>query len=270
MNKNETLTLWVSVGAAFFAVMLIYSYTQEKSAELTKNFGTLTSVVVAVESINEMQTIQEDMLDIKEIPENFIQPGHIREIENAVGLVALAPVLKGEQLLKNKIIKPGPETGLSLQVSPGKRAVTLPSDEIRGVAQLLKPGDRVDILAALDVGGSVSQKKYVKTLLQDTVILATGLAVVNELPRIHEEGDDFVRTRNLRLENNFSSVTVEVSPREAQSLIYILATNPSSLFLTLRHPTDNAPVNLRHTEVSHLLGGAIATKRTLSSSKKGR
>ena len=266
MNKNETLTLWISIGAAFFAVMLIYSYTQEKSAELTKNFGALTSVVVAMENINEMQTIEESMLDIKEVPENFTQPGYVKQIEGAVGLVALAPIIKGEQVLNNKIIKPGPETGLSLQVSPGKRAVTLPVDEIRGVAQLLKPGDRVDIVTALNVGGGVSQKKYIKTILQDVVILATGLFVVNELPRIHEEeGDDYIRTRNLRLENKFSSVTVEASPKDAQSLVFILATNPNALFLTLRHPTDNTIVNLRHTEISNLVGGAI---RSISSKKK--
>ena len=267
MNKNETLTLWISVGSALFAVMLIYSYTQKKSAELTKNFGALTTVVVATENVSDMQTVQENMLELKEVPESFTQPGYARQMEEIIGLVALAPILKGEQVLKNKVIKPGPETGLSLQVSPGKRAVTLPTDEIRGVAHLLKPGDRVDIIVALDVGSSgISQKKYIKTLLQDVVILATGVSIVNELPRIHEEieGDDYVYTKNLRTENKFSSVTVEVSPSHAQSLVYILSTNPSSLFMALRHPSDNTPVRLRHTEISHLLG---ATTRTLSSTK---
>ena len=67
------------------------------------------------------------------------------------------------------------------------------------------------------------------------MILATGLSIVNELPRIHEEvdGDDYIYTKNLRTENKFSSITIEVSPSEAQSLVYILSTNPSSLFLSL-------------------------------------
>ena len=56
MNKNETLTLWLSIGAAVFAVMLLYSYTQEKSAQVAQKFGAMTSVVTAVKEIGEMET----------------------------------------------------------------------------------------------------------------------------------------------------------------------------------------------------------------------
>ena len=254
MNKNETLTLWISVGAAIFAVTLLYSYTQEKTAEISKVFGVQTSVVVAVDLIQEMQTVQENMVELRQIPEKFVQPGYARRIEEIVGLVALAPINKGEQILKNKVIKPGPEIGLSLQVSPGKRAVTIPIDETRAVARLLKPGDRVDLVAALDLSAGVAQKRYIKTILQDVVILATGLQIVNELPRIHEEigGEDFIK--NLRAENTFSSVTIELRPEEAQKLIYILSTNPGSLFLTLRHPSDNSHIKLKQVDMSDILG----------------
>lgn len=254
MKKNETLALWASVGAAVFAVILLYSYTQEKSAEITKVFGVQTSIIVAKEDINEMQTLQENMVETIQVPENFVQPGHARQLEEVVGLVALAPISKGEQVLKNKIIRPGPETGLALQVAPGKRAVTIPVDETRGVAKLLNPGDKVDIIAALDLNTGASQKRYIKTLLQDVLILATGQKIVNELPRLHEEiaGEDFIK--NLRAENNFSNVTVEVSPKEAQSIIHLLSTNPGSLFFTLRHPSDNSSPNaLRPIELADIL-----------------
>ena len=257
MNKNEILTLWISVGAAIFAVILIYSYTQEKSAQISKTFGAQTLVVVAAEDINEMQTVQENMVELKQVPESFVQPGFVNQMEDIVGLVALAPISKGEQVLRNKIIKPGLETGLSLQVSPGKRAITLPVDEVRGVAHLIKPGDRVDLLVALDKSSgsrSGGQKRYIKTLLQDVIILATGIRISNELPRIHEEigGEDFIK--NLRTENKFSTITIESDPREVQNLVYILSTNPNSIFLSLRHPTDNGKFNLRPAELVHVLG----------------
>ena len=254
MGKNETLTLWISVGAALFAVVLIYSYTQEKSAEIARTFGVQTSVVVAVSNINEMETVQENMVELKQIPDSFVQPGFAKQIEDVVGLVALAPISKGEQVLQNKVIKPGPETGLSLQISPGKRALTLPVDEVRGVSRLIKPGDRIDIITALDMGDGVSKKRYIKTLLQDVVILASGMEIVNELPRIYEDVGGQGYIKNLRTENKFSTIAVEVTPREAQSLVYILSTNPSSLFFTLRHPSDNEPVSLHHTKLSGLFG----------------
>src|SRR6476620_4537992 len=99
MNQNETRTLWISVGLALFAVFLLYSYTQEKSAELTKKFGAKQRVVVAAVDINEMETIDETMLQVEEKPVDFIQPQAFSDPEEAVGMVALAPIKKDEQVL---------------------------------------------------------------------------------------------------------------------------------------------------------------------------
>jgi len=262
MNRNETLSLWIAVGAALFAAFLIFSYTQEKTKEISRVFGVQTSVVVATQFINEMQTVQEDMVELVQIPQKFVQPGYARQIEDVVGLVALAPIERGEQVLSNKVILPGAETGLSLQVSSGKRAVTIPINANRAVGRLLKPGDRVDMVVAIDLNTGVSQARYIKTLLQDIVILATGLRVTNELPRIHEEigGQDFIK--NLRTENDFSNVTIEASPEDTQKIIYLLSTNPESIFFTLRHPSDSGNLpNLRQTTLADVLGGGVVARR---------
>ena len=265
MNKNETLVLWLSVGLAIFAVMLIYSYTQEKSQALTKRFGAKTTLVVSTRDINEMETLDESMLELAEVPMNFAQPGHVSNLEDAVGLVALAPIQSGEQILDNKIIKPGPVTGLSLQVTPKSRALTIPIDEMRGVAKLIKPGDRVDILAALDVRSREGSARHVKTILQNVVILATGLNVVNELPRLHEQvgSSDFIK--NIRSNADFSSITIEAEPEDIQKLVYILSTSPGSLFLSLRHPNDSliSQQISRTTTIEGILG-----LRAVASSKK--
>ena len=253
MNQNETRTLWISVFAALIAVFLLYSYTQEKAAELNKKFGAKEKVVVATRDINEMETINETMLEIVERPVDFIQPTAINDPELAVGKVALAPIKAEEQLLENKIMEPGPITGLSLQVSPGKRAVTIPIDEMRGIAKLIKPGDRVDVIAALDVGKGANQRREVLTLMQDVIILATGIKVINELPRLFEKQgkDEFIR--NLRADTTFTNVTVEASPKQAQDLIYILSTSPGSLFMTLRHPSDNKKPKLANSTIESVL-----------------
>ena len=267
MNKNETLSLWISVAAAIFAAFLIFSYTQEKTKEISKVFGDQISVVMATEFIHEMQTVQENMVELVQIPEKFVQPGYARQMEDVVGLVALAPISKGEQILSNKVILPGPETGLSLQVSPGKRAVTIPINEHRAVARLLKPGDRVDMIVAIDLNTGTTQKRYIKTLLQDVVILATGLRVVNELPRIHEElgGEDYIK--NLRTETDFSTLTIEASPEDTQKIIYLLSTDPESLFFTLRHPSDNSFLALRQTELADVLGGGVVRRSPAQSQR---
>lgn len=258
MNKNETLTLWLSIGLALFAVMLLYSYTQEKSKALTKKFGAKASVVVATRDINEMETLNETMLEIIDFPADFAQPGTVSALEEVIGLVALAPISKSEQIIKNKVIQPGPVTGLSLQVTPESRALTIPVDEMRGVAKLIKPGDRVDILAAIDVRTASANKKFVKTIMQDVVILATGSNIINELPRLYESDGNKDFIKNIRAETNFSSITIEAKPKEIQDLVYILSTNPGSLFVSLRHPNDRLKRSIaRTTSEENILGRQI-------------
>ena len=87
MNQNETRTFWISVGAALFAVFLLYSYTQEKSAQLTKKFGAKQRVVIAAQDINEIETIDETMLQVVERPTDFIEPQAVSDPEAIVGMI---------------------------------------------------------------------------------------------------------------------------------------------------------------------------------------
>jgi pilus assembly protein CpaB len=139
-------------------------------------------------------------------------------------------------------------------VAPSKRAVTIPIDEIRGVARLLVPGDRIDMVAAMDVGKGVNQHREVKTIMQDVVILATGLRIVNDLPMLYEkQGKDYY-INYLKEDKTYTTITVEASPEEAQDLIYILSTSPQALFLTLRHPSDHSKKQRPETTMDTLLG----------------
>jgi pilus assembly protein CpaB len=171
-----------------------------------------------------------------------------------VGLVTLAPIKKDEQILASKVIKPGPLTGLALQVSPTRRALALPISEVNGVSKLLRPGDRIDIVAAVDVGKGLTQHREVKTLMQDVPILATGLHVVNDLPILYEKQGLVETARNINGDTNFNTITVEATPEESQDLIYLLSTSPGALFVTLRHPSDHSKRRFPESTIDTLLG----------------
>jgi pilus assembly protein CpaB len=237
---NETRNLWLSIGAALFAVFLIYSYSQEKKKELDKNLGAKKTIVRAKEDIPEMSTVYDTMLETVEIPANYVYPDTVSVPDEIIGHVAAVPVKKGQLILKNMLFTPGPDTGISLQVAPNKRAVTIPVDEIRGVAKLIRPGDRVDIVATIDSGKGQNQRREATVLMQDVPILATGVSVVNNIPRLMEldsSGKNVTQT-SLTGDTKYSTITIEASPKEAQDLIYLLATSPGNLFFTLRNPND--------------------------------
>lgn len=255
MGGNQTRTLWISIGVAMFAIFMLYSWSETQKTELAKKYGTTKRVVVAASDIAEMETLDESKLQVIDQPQDFIQPEAVIDVEGAVGQVAAVPIKKGEQLLQTKLLLPGPDTGLSMEVSPGKRAVTIPVDDMRGVSKLIRPGDRVDIVAALDYGKGADQRREVRTILQDVVVLATGLNVMNKIPRRFEldANGKTINRINLSASTNFTTLTVEAKPEEVQQLVYILATTPGSLFTTLRHPNDRLQAPNRTTVIEDIL-----------------
>lgn len=268
---NETKTLWVSIIAGLFSAFLLYSYSQEKKAEWDKKFGATKRVVVAATDILEMQTIDDSMLNVTERPAEFIEPGALTDVESAVGQVAATPIKKGEQVLNNKLLTPGPDTGLSLQIAPDKRAVTLPIDEVRASGKLIRPGDRVDVVVALDIGKGVAQKREVRILMSSAIVLATGVNVLNNIPRTFEvDGTTKNVTQvNLNGDTRYTSVTIEASPKEAQDLIYILSTSPGNIFLTLRNPNDKTSPNLTPTSAETIGGTRVYSQFETPSNTPG-
>jgi len=253
MEQNETRTLWISIASAIFAVILLYGWAQDKRANMARKFGQTKTVVVARVDIREFDVLDESKMEVVERPADFIQPAAIQNPTEVVGQIALAPIKKCEQILDSKLVFRGNSTGLSMQISPGKRAVTIPVNEVQGVAKLIKPGDRVDVIAGVDDGSGVNKTRKLRTLLQDIPILAAGQSIVDNLPVKFIQGDnEDYEVRNLRVENNYATLTVEVSPSEAQNLHYLISISAPISF-TLRNPNDRIKIPLPTSDINNVL-----------------
>jgi pilus assembly protein CpaB len=263
VEQNETRTLWISIASAVFAVILLYGWAQDKRATMARKFGQTKTVVVAREDIQEMEIINEAKLEVVEKPSDFIQPSAIQNPTEIVGQIALAPMKKGEQILDTKLVFPNESTGLSFQISPGKRAVSISVNEVQGVSKLIKPGDRVDIIAGVDDGQGINKVRKVRTILQNVPVLATGQNIVDNLPiKLSQSDGEEIEIQNLRVSNNYSTITVEVAPSEAQQLVYLQSITAPINF-TLRNPNDRATSLLRTAEIHEVL----ARKRKRSPAK---
>jgi pilus assembly protein CpaB len=246
MGPNESRNLWISLGAGIFATFMLYSYTQEKKAELDKSLGEKVRVIVAKDDIRDMDTIYDNVVEVVERNKDQVEPDAFRDIGDIVGTVAAIPIKKGQTITKNKVLEPGPETGMAIQVSPNKRAVTVPVSPERANAGLIRPGDRVDIFAVIDSGKGASQKREVVLFRQDVLILATGVNVNNNLPRTIEKDPNGRVQTTLTGDTKYPSITIEVDINDAQDMIYLVSTNPSSLYFLLRNPHDRKPVVMRN------------------------
>ena len=257
---NESKSLWISMGAGLMAAFLMYSYSQEKKAEFDKQYGSLKTVVRAKQNISEMQTIDETMLEVTERPADYVDNNMINKPDYAIGQVAAIPITAGEIISENKLLPIGPETGIGLAVAPRKRAVTIPVDDVRSVAKLIRPGDRVDIFAAIDIGKGATARREVTLLLSDVAILATGTTMANQLPRKFESDGTgkSVLIQSMIGDTKYSTLTIEVTPKEAQDLVYLLSTSPANIYFTMRNPNDREALPRMPTSTSESLLGKPA------------
>ncbi len=130
---------------------------------------------------------------------------------------ALNAIEPNEPILGSKITAPGKTASLSAQLLPGKKAVTIRVDDVLGVAGLIVPNDRVDILwtnsARNDEG---SKEPFTAMLIPGVRVLALD-QTVNE---------------NSTKKNVARAVTIEVDTRQAQKVA--LGSQTGKLHLALR------------------------------------
>ena len=148
--------------------------------------------------------------------------------------VVLRQIEAGEPILESKVSGFGAEARMALQLQEGRRAFTIRTDAVAGVAGFVSPGDRVDVLLIRNTSDG----------LESTVILQNILVIATD----HDTNQE---KNNPRVAN---TVTMDVSQTEAQKLH--LAQQLGRLTLTLRGmsehmASDNRPEAV---DVKDLLG----------------
>lgn len=250
MNTRAfTLALIIALGAMF----MVYTYIEEQKSSIIKKFGQEVAVVVAKVDINELDLIDDTKVTVARVPRKFAAPGHFKEIKEVQNTVASVPILKGEQVTKPRITYPGARTGLSRQVSAGKRAVSIDVTAATAVSKLIKPGDRIDIIAGIDYGDGDMSKRKVKTILQDVLILATGISMTNSVPIYGVKTPRVIKAMKLNTYTQFGTITLELTPFQVQQLIY-LKNFTKEIYFSLRNNNDKQIVRINSTNLFDLLG----------------
>jgi pilus assembly protein CpaB len=243
----------LSLVIAGIAVFMVYSFLEGREAQFVEEYGNPSPVVMAKVDIKELELIDDRKLQIENVPKKFQMPGHFKKIEELYNTIAAVPIKKGEQITRPRITYPGAQSGLSRQISVGKRALAVQIDEAQAVSKLIKPGDRVDVLALIDYAGGKRERIKVKTVLQDVLVLSTGLNVTNNIPLVNMESGGESREMKLNNYTNFNTVTFELTPFEVQKMVYLIAAG-NGIFLALRNNDDKSKELIGGTRLFEVLG----------------
>ncbi|MEW5899639.1 MAG: Flp pilus assembly protein CpaB [Bacillota bacterium] len=241
MRWKVNLFLILALLCGLAAAYGVYSYLREVKAAY-QNAGDFRPVVLAREKIPPQTKITENMLEIREMPRKYVHEQAVARQEEAVGKIATSVIYPGEQILKGKIAGPKDSSqGLAFQVSPGKRAATIAVNDVSGVAGLLRPGDKVDVVGTVDVPAGSARITVTSLLIQNISVLA-----VNQ-----SYGLNLTPAQNNNKNGQTQTVTLEVAPDQAQTLI--LAAERGSVRLLLRVPGDEAQVAVPSTRLENLV-----------------
>ncbi len=157
-----------------------YRKVERERQRLLADFQAPVKILVAAKDLPEGTALEAGHLATISVPQKFIQPFAARTPNELLGLVTLAPVAEGEQLLTNKVRRPdvSPASSTLSGVMPkGKRAVTIGVDAISGVGGFVRPGDNVDVLWTVKLPGQAGEVVTL-TLFQDVSVFAVGRDIV--------------------------------------------------------------------------------------------
>jgi pilus assembly protein CpaB len=153
------------------------------------------------------------------------------EVDRILGKKLLLPLERGDPIQWSDVELPeAMRGGLAPTISPGMRALSLPISGHAAVSGLVQPNDRVDILATFTWPSPQDPAQFetvTLTLLQNVTILATGTILAK--PAYGEPAP--------RRSRGYSTVTVEVTLREAELLVFAEHAR-GQMKLALRNPED--------------------------------
>ncbi len=226
MNIVRIGVLGLAILAAGAVALLVRGIVGGGTADVQANVPDLefeiAQVLVAAERIEPGRVITADAVRWSQWPDNGLEPGLITrdahpDLEEFVeGSVSRAPMIAGEPVTEDKIVRTDSASFMAATLSDGKRAVSIPISAESGAGGFILPNDRVDVILTYEVEDEVETIFRSQTLLSDIRVLA-----IDQVLR-QEDGQEYVVA---------NTATLELSINQSELLAQAEATGELSLAL---------------------------------------
>ena len=234
---KRKIVLAVSLVAGLLAAVFTRFYIVAKDAEVEAKkqyyegkYGTMQALVFA-RDVPAGTVISRADLGILKLPKAGIEGQALTEenVADVIGRKCIGAHRERNVVFWTDIEGGDPTaTGLSADIKKTMRAISINCSGAAAVSSMVKPNDHVDVIGTFDFENKAvsGQKKFVTcTLLQNVLVLATGTETAKQ------------RRKTVGLNQGFSTVTLEVTAREAEMLAFAEQMK-GRLVLTLRNRND--------------------------------
>lgn len=236
---NQKIIPLVSVAVGVLAFLLTFQYLRTKEREVEdikrqiRERARKIEVIGAARDIPAGTAVGREDLGKIEVEEFSASDQVVRrdEVDMILGRKTRFQINANKPILWSDI--EGGETisqGLAPMVKPGLRALSLAIGGAAAVSGMVEPNDHVDVLGTFTLPSATvpgEMESVTLTVLQDVTVLATGQQVSRQASSARRGARD----------TGYSTVTMEVTPREAELLVFAQQAH-GRLTLALRNPAD--------------------------------
>jgi pilus assembly protein CpaB len=224
MDRHRTILI---LAAAWIAAGLLSWFVY--ATAVAPRTEPQTPVVVAARDMALGTRLAARDVKLASLPERGVPKGVVSQVKDAADRVLLAAVTANEPILASRLSAPNASEGMASTIDPGYRAVSVPITDSTGVAGLIQPKSRVDVLFTRP--GRMDEAST-STILQNVRVLSTGRTAPTGLTAQAAA----VEARAPRA----PVVTLLLTPSQAQVLE--LAKSEGKISLSLRNPLDSSTV----------------------------
>ncbi len=222
--------LLVTGGTIFFAKSWLDSQRQVAGPVATQR-DTAKYVLVANVDLPTGQFLEETHVRWQAWPDKAIADVYFQkkmtDPSELYGAVVRSGIFAGEPLTAGGLVKPGDRGFLAAVLRPGYRAVAISIDARSGVAGLVFPGDRVDVLMSIKIIQK-GEKKEEKITRRASETVLTNVRVLAVDQRVDDQN---------AVAKVAKTATLEVTPKHAE--ILAVAGQMGKLSLSLRSLVRN-------------------------------
>ncbi len=239
MNKQAIIPLAIGLVVGLFAIKLGYDYVKKANANKGTNFGPAQKIIIAAKEIPIGKKLSDEDIEIASMPKKLVPDNAVSDKKELIGKTLRVSLAAKMPILKTMV---GPGQGLEGIIPKGYRAVAVKVDEYTGVAGLLRPGVRVDVIATFRIRRHDGKLEHIsKVVLQNVEVRAVG--------QTYRPEDANSPTTKLS-----RSVTLLIKSDQMETLQ--LAASTGKIRLALRSAIDEKPAEAKGINLYQLLNGA--------------
>lgn len=207
--------------SALAAAVLFFMFLQRLSARANEAARARSDAVVVIQQTEPGQIVTEGMVSLRRLPPSDIPENAITTMDEAINKTAAVRLYPGEVLLKERL---GQVVRLSAAgaVPPNRVAFALKIKPETGVAALIAPGDRVDVIGRLDSDKEIDAE----IIIPDVRVVG----IAGQPPLAEEPTSDATPTPEPP--NAQKILILDLTPEEAATLAQ--ATDTATVYVSLR------------------------------------